>query len=133
MAFRFAYDYSGAPVRFETIVVKDTVVLSRGELLNLESGEVDTAATADTALIGIATEAVDNTNDGLSVKVITNPFAVYAVDNDAVARTRGDTLDIATGGLGVTTTNNADLIVVEDSTASEETLVTFAGSHYLQL
>jgi len=130
MAFEFAYCLQGGASIIEKITVADTVVLSEGEMVNLETGELTTAVTADTALVGVTTEAVDNTDDGLECAVITNEDAVYSVvDNNA--RLKGATLDIATGALGVTTSSNADLIVVEDSTDSERTLVTFNNTHYL--
>lgn len=127
--FIWAYNQSGGAPLIQTFVIKDTVVLSEFELVNFESGEVDTAATADTALVGATVEAKDNTDDGLSVKVIVNRDAVYRVA-DANARTVGDTLDIATGGLGVTTDSNSDLVVVETSTASEDTLVMFNDNYF---
>jgi hypothetical protein len=130
MAFEFAYCLDGSTPIIEKITVADTVVLSEGEMVNLESGELTTAVTGDTALVGVAVEAVDNTDDGLSCAVITNEAAVYRV-TDATERQKGATLDIATGALGVTTSSNADLIVVEYSTASEPTLVTFNNTHYL--
>ena len=113
-------------------VAKNAVVFSAGELCNLEAGEADGAATGDAALIGAAVEDVDNTNDGEQVAVIINPNAIYAVD-DANARSAGDVLDIASGGLGVTSPTNNDLIVVMDSGADEPTYVTFnVGKHYLR-
>ncbi len=130
MAFTFAYSLSGTAPIIEKITVADTVVLSKGEMVNLESGELTTAVTADTALVGVTLEAVDNTNDGEVCAVIVNEDAVYSV-TDANARVKGATLEIATGALGVTTSGNADLIVVEDSSASEPTLVTFNNTHYL--
>lgn len=129
--FEFAYTLDGSAPVLRKQTVADTVVLSKGEMVNLETGELTTAVTADTALYGVAWEDCDNTDDGLSCQVITNKNAVYRV-TDANARVAGATLDIATGALGVTTSSNADLIVVEDSTATEPTLVTFNGSHYLQ-
>lgn len=130
MAFEFAYCLHGGAPQIQSIPIADTVVLSQGELLNLESGEVDTAATSDTALVGIALEDKDNTNDGLSVRCIVSEDAVYSVvDNNA--RLKGATLDIGTGGLTVAASSNADLIVVKDSTATERTLVTFNNTHYL--
>jgi hypothetical protein len=129
MAFEFAYClHGGAPI-IEKITVADTVVLSAGEMVNLESGELTTAVTSDTALVGVCIEAVDNTADGLTAAVITNEDAVYSVV-DATIRAKGATVGIDTGALAITTAN-ADLIVVEDSTASERTLVTFNNTHYL--
>lgn len=130
--FQWAGSLDGSEPIVQEFVVADTVVLSRGELVNLESGEVDAAATADTALVGIAAVAVDNTDDGESVKVIINPGAIYAV-TDANARSAGDTLDIGSGGLTVAASSNADLLVVSDSTADEPTRVTFNGTHFTQV
>ena len=128
MAFTFAYDLTGAAPIIRKQTVANTVVLSKGEMVNLESGELTTAVTADTALYGVTTEAVDNTDDGLECAVIVNPFAVYAV-TDAIARVAGAPLDIGTGALTLASNSNSDLVVVEDSTATEPTLVTFNGSH----
>ena len=132
MSFEFAYDLSGAntPI-LKDYVIADAVVLSAGEMCNLETGELTTAVTADTALVGIATVAVDNTDDGESAQMIMNPNAVYRV-TDLNARVAGALLDIDTGGLGVTTDSNHDLIVVEDSAADEPTLVAFNSNHYLR-
>ena len=130
MAFIFAYTLDGSAPIIENITVANAVVLSKGEMVNLETGELTTAVTADTALVGVTTEACDNTADGLKCAVVTNESAVYSVV-DANARLKGATLDIETGGLLVTGTSNADLIVVEDSAATEDTLVTFNNTHYL--
>jgi hypothetical protein len=131
MAFEWAFNIGGGVPLKKPFVVKDTVVLSEGEFVNLESGEVDSGATNDTGFVGIAISAVDNTSDGESVWCIVNRDAVYAVD-DANVRTVGDTLDLASGALGVTTSSNADFIVIQDSTASEKTLVyVTVGNHWL--
>lgn len=128
--FTFAYSLSGTAPIIEKITVANDEVLSKGELVNLESGELDAGASGDTALVGVCLEDVDNADDGLTCAVIVNEDAVYSVvDNNA--RVKGATLDIASGGMGVTTSSNADLIVVEDSTATEPTLVTFNNTHYL--
>ena len=129
--FEFAFTLSGgAPIRFE-FPVADTVVLSQGELVNIESGEADAGASGDATLAGIAEHDVDNTLDGELVSVIINPDAVYSVV-DANARSAGDTLDIASGGMGVTTSGDADLVVVRNCTAAERTLVKISsGEHYL--
>lgn len=128
--FTFAYNLDGSAPIIEKITVANTVVLSEGEMVNQETGELTTAVTADVTLVGVALEDCDNTSDGLSCAVIVNQYAVYSVA-DANARLKGATLDIATGALGVTTSTNADLIVVEDSSATEPTLVTFNKTHYL--
>lgn len=126
--FVFAYDLSGGEQRIKEYTVKDTTVISKGEMLAFDSGEVDTAASGETVLIGAAIHAADNTNDGESVKVIVNPFAVYRVA-DTTVRTIGATLDLASGGLGLTTSSNADFVVVDSD--STYTWVTFnAGTHF---
>jgi hypothetical protein len=130
MAFVFAYSLTGTAPIIERIVVKNAAVLSKGEMCNLESGELDAGAAADTALVGAALEDVDNTADGLYCSVIVNEDAVYSVV-DANARTKGDLLDLASGGLLVTSASSNTFIVVETSTASEPTLVTFNATHYL--
>lgn len=129
--FTWAYNLSGGTPLILEFVVADTEVISAGELLNLESNEATAAATNDAALIGAALQDVDNTADGLTVKAIANPDAVYSVA-DANARAAGATLDIATGGMGVAASSNVDLIVVRDCAADEPTLVMIAhGEHYL--
>ncbi len=130
MAFTFAYNLSGEAPIIRKQTIANAVVLSKGEIVNLETGELTTAVTADTALYGVMAEDVDNTADGLSGAVIINENAVYSVA-DANARLAGATLDIGTGALTVAADNNSDLIVVEDSTATELTLVTFNNTHYL--
>jgi hypothetical protein len=131
VGFEFRYDMTGqnTPI-IKEFVVADGEVFSIGEIVNLESGELDSGVAADTALVGPCVAACDNTADGLSCKVITNPFAVYAV-TDANARAAGATLDLASGGLTVTTSSSATFVVVQASGATEETLVAFNGSHYL--
>lgn len=131
MAFEWAYSLDNSDPIIQEFVVADTVVLSAGEMVNLESGEVDAGATNDTGFVGIAVSAVDNTDDGETVRCIVNRFAVYKV-TDANARTVGDTLDLASGGLGVTTSSNADLLVVRSSGATEPTYVMITvGNHWL--
>ena len=73
--------------------VKANSVISLGELVNLESGYVDGAATNDAALVGIALEAANNTGgaDGaISIKAIVDPDAVYAIDDANAAPGRRD-------------------------------------------
>jgi hypothetical protein len=114
------------------VVVANDEVFTWGEMLNLETGEADAGASGDTAFLGPAQESLNNADDGLTVKVIVNPDAVYeVVDNNA--RLMGATLDLAAGGLGVTTSSNADFIVYETSTATEPTLVTWNGNSWLDL
>lgn len=104
------------------IPVKDEAIIPAGALVNLETGEADLAVTDDSGLLGVAVETVDNTDDGEYIHVICNSMAIYSV-SDANARLMGATLDIATGALGVAASSNADLIVVEPSSATEPTKV----------
>ena len=129
--FKWAGSYDGSePIKVK-FVIADTVVVTKGMLLNLETGEADKGASNDEAFIGVATHDIDNTADGESVEAIINPGAIYAVD-DANARLAGATLDLGSDAKSVTTTSNADLIVYADSTASEPTLVCFNNTHYLK-
>lgn len=128
--FTWAYDLTGADLIEEKLTVKDTIVLSKGEMVSLDTGEADAGATGDTTFIGPALHDVDNTDDGLTVRVSASPYAVYKVE-DANARAIGATLDLGTGGLTVASTNNADLIVVRSSSATEPTYVCFNQTHFL--
>ena len=131
MAFEWAYSLDDSDPIIQEFVVKASAVISEGELCNLESNEADAGATNDSAFIGIATHDVDNTVDGHTVKCIVNRYAVYKVA-DANARAVGDTLDIATGAQGVTTSSNVDLRIVKTSSATEPTYVMIApGEHWL--
>lgn len=132
--FRFRYRLSGGSPTIQTLTIKDTETLTKGDLVNLESGEIDLAATNDTALVGVVLETKAGTDSTTTYKVITDFDAVYGV-YDANARLIGATLDIAgtTGAMTVAATNNVDLIVVANSTAAEETLVMIAhGEHWQQ-
>ena len=129
--FEFAYLANGgtAPT-IQTIVAADAEVFTAGEIVNLESGELDAGASGDTAFVGAVVQDLNNAGDGLSCAVITDQDAVYSVVDDNL-RLQGATLDLAVGGLGVTTSSNADFIVVKTSSATERTLVMFNNTHYL--
>lgn len=132
--FRFRYRLCGAPPTFQTLTIKDTETLTKGDLVNLETGEIDLAATNDTNLVGAVQETKAGTDSTTTYKVITDWDAVYGV-YDANARAIGATLDIAgaTGAMTVAASSNVDLIVVANSTAQEETLVMIAhGEHWQQ-
>lgn len=122
--FRFRYRTSGGMPTIQNLVFKDTETITKGDFVNLESGRVDLAATADTNLLG----AIQQTEAGVSattkIEVITDADAVYGVA-DANARKKGDTLDIAgaTGAQTVAASSNKEFVVVADSLATEETLV----------
>jgi hypothetical protein len=112
---------------------KDTETLTKGDLLNMETGEVDLAATADVALVGMCLDTGARTDSTTDVTCITDADAVYGVA-DANARLQGATLDVAgaTGAQAVAASSNAELLVVAGSSATEETLVTFnVAKHWL--
>lgn len=133
LGFRFSHRLSGAPPTIMRLVMKDTETLTKGDLLNLESGKVDLAATNDSALLGLCLNTVAGVEDVTEVEVIVDADAVYRV-YDPNARLAGVTLDIAgnTGAQTVAATSNADVVVVAPSTAGEETLVMIVpSSHWL--
>ena len=130
--FRFMYRLSGGQPTIQKLTFKDTETLYKGDLVNLESGEIDLAATNDSALVGVVLKTTAGVDSTTQVEVITDADAVYAV-YDANARAIGATLDItgSAGAMGVTTSSNADVQVVADSTADEWTLVMINhGEHW---
>ena len=146
--FEWRYNLSGGRPLILTFVMKDTETLTRGDMLNIESGEVDLAATADVAIAGIFVgpenpdDAVDGkpgtvsgTDSTTIVKCLVNPDAVYADANDTSARAAGATLDIsgATGAQTVAASSNTEFVVVERKRqSSDETRLQIAStSHYL--
>lgn len=129
--FRFRYRTSGGFPTIQNLKFKDTETLTIGDLVNLESGLVDLAATADTNLLGACQQTEAGTSETTKIEVITDADAVYGVV-DANARKKGDTLDIkgTTGAQGVATSSNKEFVVVADSLATEETLVRInVGKH----
>jgi len=146
--FEWRYNLSGGRPLILTFLMKDSETLTRGDMLNIESGEVDLAATADVALAGIFVgpenpdDAVDGkpgtvsgTDSTTVVKCLVNPDAVYADGNDTNARLAGATLDIsgATGAQTVAASSNTEFVVVERKRqSSDETRLQIAStSHYL--
>lgn len=130
--FTFRYRIGGGAPTIQTLTFKDTETLTKGDLVNLETGEIDLAATADVNLVGVCLATVAGTDSTSKMDVITDPDAVYAVV-DANARVIGATLDIAgaTGSQGVAASSNKEFVVVADSTATDETLVRInIGKHY---
>ena len=146
--FEWRYNVSGGRPRILTFLMKDTETFTRGDMMNIESGEVDLAATADVALAGVFVgpenpdDAVDGkpgtvsgTDSTTIVKVIVNPAAVYAAANDTSARLAGALLDVsgATGAQTIAASSNTEFVVVERKRqSSDETRVQIAStSHYL--
>lgn len=130
--FRPRYRLSGGPFTIQTLTIKDTETLTKGDLVNLESGEIDLAASNDTAFVGVVLETKAGTDSTTTYQVITDKDAVYGV-YDASARAIGATLDLsgATGAQTVAASSNVDFVVMANSTAAEETLVMIApGEHF---
>lgn len=122
--FRFAYRLSGGAPTVQSLLFKDTETLTKGDFVNLETGEVDLGATADTDLLGAVQETKAGVDSTTRIEVITDGDAVYSV-TDANARKIGATLDIAgaTGAQTVAASSNKEFIVVAESSATEPTLV----------
>ena len=149
--FNWLYNLSGGRALVLEFVMKDTETLTVGDMLNLESGQVDLGVTADTALIGIFAGPDDpnvarNTSHERTpgkvagttavtvVMAIVNPDAVYEV-TDANARNAGATLDLsgATGAQGVAASANTEFVVVERKrqTADLTRVMIIQTIHYL--
>jgi hypothetical protein len=122
--FKFKYRQSGGAPTIQNLLFKDTETLTKGDLVNLETGEVDLGATNDTGLLGIALETKAGTDSTTRIQVITDEDAVYEDAADANARLVGATLDIsgATGAMALASSSNKDVVVVAESSATEPTL-----------
>jgi hypothetical protein len=132
LGFRFRGRMSGGDATIQLLTYKDTETLTKGDMVNLESGEVDLAATGDTNLLGMVRQTAAGTDSTTTVEVIVDADAIYEV-YDANARVKGATLDIsgATGAQTVAASSNKEFVVVEASTASEPTRVRFnVGKHH---
>lgn len=129
--FEFAYRLSGGAPTIQDLVFKDTETITKGDLVNLESGQIDLAATNDDGLVGVALETKAGTTAVTKLKVVTDPDAVYSVV-DANARVIGATLDVsgATGAQTVATSSNKEFVCVSDSSATEPTLVLINQAHH---
>jgi hypothetical protein len=130
--FEYEKRVSGGAPTIETLTFKDTETLTKGDLVNLETGLIDLAATADVNLLGVVLETKAGTSGVSTARVITDDDAIYAV-TDPNARLKGATLDIAgaTGAQGVAASTNKELVVVSASSATERTRVRFnVGKHH---
>jgi hypothetical protein len=120
--FTFAFRESGGAPTIVDLLFKDTETLTKGDLVNLETGEVDLLATADTNALGVVLETKSGTDSTTRIKCIV----------DADARLLGATLDVAgtTGAMTVATSSNKNFVVARESSATEPTLVKFnVGKH----
>lgn len=143
MAFFHVYNLSGGRPLILEITAKDTESLHEGDMLNVETGEADLAATNDTAFMGVLVSASDpasytriagatygtiNAVDSTTVlKAVANPDAVYTDRVTGTARLAGVQLDIAgaTAAQVLATDSNHDFNVIKSVTSSEEPLVIF--------
>jgi hypothetical protein len=131
LGFRFRGRRSGMRPTIQDILCKDTETLSRGDMANLESGEIDLGAAGDANFLGMIQETAAGTDSTTRFKVIVDADAIYGV-YDPVARLKGATLDIAgaTGAQTIATSSGKEFVVFAESTADEETLVCFnTGKH----
>lgn len=136
MGFEFSHRPTYPSPTVQEFPVKSGVTdLSGGVIANIESGEVDLAATNDTALAGLVLAPVNPDDDiaalpaGAKVKVITDPDAIYRV-TDANARVAGATLDLATGAAGVAASSNVDVVVTATSTSAQPTHVRLSNANH---
>lgn len=132
--FRYRSRMYGDPNRptIQRLTFKDTETITQGDLVNLESGEVDLGATADTNFAGLAGETVAGVDSTSDIAVYTDADIIMGV-YDPNARVKGATLDLAgtTGQQTIATSSNKELVVYADSSATEETLVIFnIGKHH---
>jgi uncharacterized protein YbcI len=105
-----------------------------GDMLNFAAGALSVGTTGDAALLGAVHEVGPHGPDGHTVTVVVDGDAVYGV-LDPNPRARGAALDLTgvTGGHGVAAGRTAELTVVADSAADEETLVRITiGKHHRQ-
>jgi len=133
LGFRPRYRLSGAPFTIQNLLFADTETLTKGDIVNAATGELDLGATGDNTFLGVVLEVISGTDSTTRIRVITDEDAVYGV-YDANARLIQANLAIsgATGAMTVAAPGNSDLIVVSESTATEETLVKIAhGEHAL--
>jgi hypothetical protein len=130
--FTFRERPSGAAPTIKSLTFKDTETITAGDMVNLETGEVDLGATGDTNLLGCALHTVAGVDSTTKIRCIVDADAVYSV-TDNNARVIGATLDLAgaTGAQGVAASSNKEFVVVADSSATEPTLVRFnVGKHH---
>jgi hypothetical protein len=132
LGFRFRGRKSGGNPTYQDLLTKDSETLTRGDMANLESGEIDLGATGDTNFLGMIAETAVGVDSTTRYRVIVDSDAIYGV-YDPVARLKGATLDLAgaTGAQTIATSSNKEFVVFAESAATEETLVCFnTGKHH---
>lgn len=122
--FTYVGRLSGGPQTVREYYAKDTETLTKGDILNMETGELDLAVTSDAELVGVCMETQACVDSTTLVKVCVDRDAIYSV-YDANARVVGATLDISgtTGAQTVAASSNAEFVCVDTVTASEPTYV----------
>lgn len=131
--FKYAGRLSGGAPTIITVKAKDTELLSYGDIANIESGQADLGATADTALVGPIVSASGTATTAVTdIQVIIDPDVILETKDDN-ARLAGATLDLngASGAQGVTTSSNKEFIVASASNATSPTRVLFNVGHHL--
>ncbi|MAH47021.1 hypothetical protein CMI37_14435 [Candidatus Pacearchaeota archaeon] len=147
--FVWRYNISGGRALVQTFLMKDSETFTKGDMMNLESGEVDLFATGgDTDGVGVflgpddpadatvgSPGVVAGTDSTTLVKVQVNPDAVYADVNDTNARLAGAELDITgtTGAQTLGADGDSDVLVVERKrqNADETRFIIQPKNHFL--
>lgn len=126
--FKWVYNLSGGRPLVQDLFMKDSETFTLGDMMNLESGEVDLAATGNTGILGVfagpqdpddtkngSPGVVEGTDSTTIVRVIVNPDAVYEDPDDTNSRNAGALLDLtgSTGAQALTGSNNTEFVVVE--------------------
>ncbi len=141
--FTWKYNISGGRPLIQSVVASTTETLTKGDIGNIESGEVDLAVTGNNELLGAIQGAFDPADEKTAgvitaitsvtkIKVIGNPDAVYSTpDNNA--RLIGAQLDIAgtTGAQTLASSSGNEFIVVKrkDVTNSPTFVKIREGAH----
>lgn len=124
--FQFRHRLNGGAATVRSYPRGSGIRLMRGDMLVVVAGGGVEPGTADAiALLGAAIDAGASGGEGdATVEVIVDGDAVYAV-HDPHARRAGEKLELAgaSGGQGVVAGPRAQLVVVANSAATQETLV----------
>lgn len=124
--FELAYTLHGNDAHKLDLAIKSGSAVIAGTLVQLDAGEAQIATAAAADKLGVCTGV---NSAGTIATVVVDPEAVYRV-TDATARNVGAPLDTASGGRGITTASENDLIVAGLSPAGAPTLVKIAGAHH---
>jgi uncharacterized protein YbcI len=121
--FQFRYRINGGVATIRSLPRGTGAGLARGDMLIVANGGVEAGAADATGLLGAVIDAGGG-EPSMLVKVVTDADAIYAVQ-DPFARRAGELLELAgaSGGQGVKEGPHAQLVVVANSAATEETLV----------